>query len=65
MSMLVGWLSGGRKRAGLNSPRAHTQRAPEAHTLRILGELAVHHDPASVEQAKEHDHQPITFAEEM
>ena len=45
--------------------RAHQERGNEAYALRLLGDIAAHHDPPEAEQAEDYYHQALALAEEL
>jgi tetratricopeptide (TPR) repeat protein len=45
--------------------RAHQERSNEAYALRLLGDIAVHREPAEVAQAEAHYQQALALAEEL
>jgi tetratricopeptide (TPR) repeat protein len=45
--------------------REHQERGHQAYALRLLGEIAVHRDPAQVELAEAHYHQALALADEL
>ena len=72
------WLSGGGSAAlghleeaqalavrALELARTHQERGHQAYALHLLGEIAVHREPAEVEPAETHYHQALTLAEEL
>jgi hypothetical protein len=52
-----------RAQYALEFSRAHQERGYEAYALRLLGEIAMHHNPPEVEQAAIHYHQALALAE--
>jgi tetratricopeptide (TPR) repeat protein len=49
----------------LEFSRAHQERGYEAYALRLLGEIAVHHDPPEIEPAEVHYRQALALADEL
>jgi tetratricopeptide (TPR) repeat protein len=49
----------------LELARSHQERGHQAYALHLLGEIAVHREPAEVEPAATHYHQALTLAEEL
>jgi class 3 adenylate cyclase/tetratricopeptide (TPR) repeat protein len=49
----------------LEHTRAHQERGREAYALRLLGEIAVQHDPPQIESAEAHYRQALAMAEEL
>ena len=45
--------------------RTHQERGHEAYTLRLLGDIAAHRDPAEVEEAEASYRQAMALAEEL
>jgi tetratricopeptide (TPR) repeat protein len=45
--------------------RTHKERGTEAYALRLLGDIAVHHDPPDADQAETHYHQALALAEDL
>jgi tetratricopeptide (TPR) repeat protein len=45
--------------------RAHKERGAEAWTLRLLGDIAMHHDPLQAEPAENQYRQALALAEEL
>jgi len=62
--LLAGRLEDALERAQrvLNLSRDYKQRGYQADTLRLLGEIAVHHKPPEVEQAEAHYRQALALA---
>jgi predicted ATPase/class 3 adenylate cyclase len=73
----VGWLSEAYFLAGrpeeartwagraLAHSREHKERGNQAHALRLLGDIAMHHDPPDIDQAGTHYQQALTLANEL
>jgi hypothetical protein len=65
----LGHLSPGEAQAlavrALELARTHQERGHQAYALHLLGELAVHREPAEVEPAETHYHQALALAEEL
>jgi predicted ATPase/class 3 adenylate cyclase len=49
----------------LGLTRQHKERGHEAHTLRLLGEIAAREDPADIAKAEDHYRQALALAEEL
>src|ERR1044071_7986077 len=49
----------------LGRTRQHKERGHEAHTLRLLGEIAAREDPADIAKAEDHYRQALALAEEL
>jgi tetratricopeptide (TPR) repeat protein len=49
----------------LEFSRAHQERGYEAYALRLLGEIAVHHNPPEVEPAEVSYRQALALADEL
>ncbi len=49
----------------LTAARQHQERGNEAWALRLLGEIAVHPEPANVDQAEEYYRDALALAEEL
>ena len=49
----------------LELARTHQERGHQAYALHLLGEIAVHREPAEVEPAATHYHQALTLAEAL
>ncbi len=45
--------------------RERNQRSVQAYALRLLGDIAMHRDPAEIDQAKPHYQQALTLANEL
>jgi tetratricopeptide (TPR) repeat protein len=45
--------------------RTHTGRGYQAHACRLLGDVAMRHEPLDVDQAAAHYHQALALAEEL
>ena len=54
-----------RAQHALSLAKDRRQRGYQAYALYLLGEIAVHHQPPEVEQAKVHYRQALTLAEEL
>jgi tetratricopeptide (TPR) repeat protein len=65
--LLAGRLEEAHRQAGdaLQRSRDLKQRGYEAHALHLLGEIAMHREPAEVEPADTYYHQACTLAEEL
>ena len=66
---VLGHLSRGEAQAlavrALELARTHQERGHQAYALHLLGEIAVHREPAEVEPADTYYHQACTLAEEL
>jgi tetratricopeptide (TPR) repeat protein len=49
----------------LDLSRTHTGRGYQAHAYRLLGDIAMHHEPPDVDQAAAHYRQALAFAEAL
>jgi hypothetical protein len=49
----------------LELARTHRERGHQAYALRLLGDIAAHHEPPEVEAAATHYHQGLALAEEL
>jgi len=54
-----------RAQHALELAQEYKQRGYQAHALHLLGEIAMHHKPPEVEQAKAHYGQALALAEEL
>src|SRR5262249_47942159 len=54
-----------RAKHALELAQEYKQRGYQAHALHLLGEIAMHHKPPEVEQAKAHYGQALALAEEL
>jgi tetratricopeptide (TPR) repeat protein len=65
--LLTGRLQEATDRAlhALDYARTHKQRGHQAQVLRLLGDIAMHHDPPDIEQAKAHYQQALALADEL
>jgi tetratricopeptide (TPR) repeat protein len=52
-------------RQALEAARAHGARGPEAHALRLLGEIACQHEPLGIAAAIDHYGAALALAEEL
>ena len=65
------WVSGRSEDAPVHGERAlaltreHKDQGHEAHTLRLLGEIAAQHHPPDVSHAAAHYQQALALAEEL
>jgi tetratricopeptide (TPR) repeat protein len=66
-AVLAGRLEEAHTRAAgaLTHARAHQERGNEAYALRLLGDIAAHHDPPEVEPAAAHYQQALALADEL
>jgi tetratricopeptide (TPR) repeat protein len=49
----------------LQLSRERKERGSHARTLRLLGDIAMHHDPPEIDQAETHYHQALALANEL
>ncbi len=65
--LLAGPLADAKTWAGrtLQFSRERKERGKQAYALRLLGEIAAHHDPPEVEQAEAHYCQALAVADEL
>jgi class 3 adenylate cyclase/tetratricopeptide (TPR) repeat protein len=66
-SLLVGRLDDALTQAlrALALSREHKERGSEAWILRLLGDIAMHHDSPDIDQAKAHYREALTLADEL
>jgi hypothetical protein len=66
-ALLAGHMEQSTQRAhqALDLARAHQERGNQAWAFRLLGAIAVHHEPPAVESAQDYYCQALTLAEEL